>query len=329
MQYSLPDSTKDWLLRHPIPTVRYQALLFVEGLDENDRSVIKVRSEIMTDGPVAKILDEQERGGHWGEEKDFYQNSKYKGTVWNILAMAELSADGKDERIRAACEFILEASQVRKSGGFAYKGARCSGGLERKELSCLTSNLIWSLCKFGMEHDERVQKGVNWIVENQRFSLNPLEEMIPPFDHSRCWAHRECRSSAVKSLRALCAIPRTNRTDEVKKSIEKGRIFVQKTCLGIGIDGLHPLIRKEWMDLGCPNMWNTDLLEIASVLKAAGSTHDELGEVELALIEQMDKEKRLVQRSPFTKRLITKIEKFGEPSGLLTLRAFHLFNYRN
>jgi hypothetical protein len=108
----------DWLLEKDNPSVRYFTLTCILERSENDPEVRKAKEEIMETGVVPKILANQKNEGYWETPKSFY-TAKYKGTVWQLLILAELGADGTNERINKACEFILENSQDRESGGFS------------------------------------------------------------------------------------------------------------------------------------------------------------------------------------------------------------------
>ena len=57
------------------------------------------KRDIMGTGVVLKILARQEDGGYWVVPEDFYIRSKYKGTVWQLIILAELGTDGRDEHI--------------------------------------------------------------------------------------------------------------------------------------------------------------------------------------------------------------------------------------
>ncbi len=160
--------TLEWLLEEENPSVRYFTLT---GLDraKSDDDVAEARAEIMEHGVVLSILSKQEKGGFWGEPKRFY-NAKYKGTVWQLLILAELGADRGDERIRNACEFILESSQDKESGGFSmHSNAKEGGGRHNEVIPCLTGNMVWSLLRFGYVDDPRVQHGIDFITRYQRF----------------------------------------------------------------------------------------------------------------------------------------------------------------
>ncbi len=79
----------------------------------------------MRTGPLPKVLAKKHPGGFWGNEKEFY-DFKNKETVWNVI-LAQLGADGSDERVRIAAEFLLKWAQ-HDSGGFGYHGS-ANGGM--------------------------------------------------------------------------------------------------------------------------------------------------------------------------------------------------------
>ena len=108
----------EWLLEENNPSVRYFTLKDIQKIPENNPLLKAAKKTIMTKGPVPKILSKQQPEGCWAEPMKFYRN-KYKGTVWQLIILASLGTDGKDKRIKKACEFILKHSQDKKSGGFS------------------------------------------------------------------------------------------------------------------------------------------------------------------------------------------------------------------
>ena len=123
----LNDDPTGWLLEDDDPSVRYFALRDILGKPVHDSEVMKAKEDIMSVGTVPAILNTQDKAGFWGDAKAFY-SAKYRGTVWQLIILAELGADGKDERVRKACEFILDNSQDRESGGFSISTAAKTGG---------------------------------------------------------------------------------------------------------------------------------------------------------------------------------------------------------
>ncbi len=160
--------TIEWLLEEKDPSARYFTLTRLLEEPEESPAVRETRKRILESGPAAYILARQNPAGYWDAPEKFY-TAKYTGTVWQVLMLAELGAPGDDPRIRKACEFILDAAQDREGGGFSMKrSARNGGGLPGEVIPCLTGNMAWSLLRFGMGGDPRVQKAVDWICRYQR-----------------------------------------------------------------------------------------------------------------------------------------------------------------
>ena len=112
----------EWLLQDNNPSVRYLTLTDILERGRNDPEVKRARADIMRTGVVPRILGKQ-TDGRWNGPGRFYRD-KYKGTAWQLIMLAELEADGRDRRIRAAGDYILGCSQDPESGGFAYDQVR-------------------------------------------------------------------------------------------------------------------------------------------------------------------------------------------------------------
>jgi hypothetical protein len=108
-----------WLLEDNNPSVQHLTLTEILETPESQPEVQASRKIIMKTGVIPKILAKQSPGGYWEKAEDFYIRTKYKGSVWTFIILAELMADPEDQRIQKACEFILDWSQDRKSGGFS------------------------------------------------------------------------------------------------------------------------------------------------------------------------------------------------------------------
>ena len=131
----------DWLLEPGNPGARLATLRGICGLGEDSGEVKEARQALMQGEQVQKILSKLLPGGYWGKPEDFYVRSKYKGTVWNVILLAEMGADGRDDRIRKACEFLLDWSQDAESGGFAFYDSKRDA--RREQIGpCLTGDLV-------------------------------------------------------------------------------------------------------------------------------------------------------------------------------------------
>jgi len=205
--------------------------------------------------------------------------------------LAELGASGKDERIKKACEFILENSQDRESGGFSYRKAGTGGGWHDGVLPCLTGNMVWSLIRFGYLDDPRVQKGIKWIVKYQRFD-DGIKEAAKgwPYDRlEKCWGKHTCHMGVVKALKALVEISVNKRSKDVKDMIEKGVECMLKHHIHKRSHDLGHVSKPEWLRFGFPLMWNTDALEILLILTKLGYKDERMQEaIDLVISKQDD-----------------------------------------
>jgi hypothetical protein len=211
------DSTT-WLLEKDNPSVRYFALTEILDKPVSDSEVKEAKNAIMEIGIVPQILAKQKNDGYWEAPRDFY-TAKYRGTAWQLMILTELGADGRDDRTRKACEFILANSQNPESGGFSmWLSDKTGGGRRSGVIPCLTGNMVWSLIRLGYLEDPRVQRGINWIITHQRFDdgIKEAPKGWPYDKYVMCWGKHTCHMCAVKALKALAEVPTDKRSKEVK-----------------------------------------------------------------------------------------------------------------
>jgi hypothetical protein len=277
----------------------------------------------MKKGPVPKILASQRKKGYWGTKEDFYVRAKYGGTTWQVIVLAELGADGDDDRIRRACEFIIDVGQDRQSGGFCYRGNQASGGFHSCVIPCLTGNMVWSLLRFGYLGDARLQRGIDWIIAYQRFDDG--EDGAPrdwPYEkRETCWGRHTCLMGVVKALKAFAEIPEKARSFEVRRAIEQGSEYLLRHHLYKRSHDLSRAAKPKWLKFGFPTMWDSDALEVLMILTQLGCRDPRMKEaVELVLAKQ-DEQGRWRLENTFNGRFRVDIEKKGRPSKWVTLNA--------
>jgi len=293
------------------------------GKSEKDVEVKRARNEIMKIGVVPKILAKQNRAGYWEQPGRFY-TAKYKGTAWQLLILAELDADGKDKRVRKACEFILSTSQDRESGGFSYcTSAKTGGGLHSGVIPCLTGNMVWSLIRLGYLEDQRVQHGIDWTVTYQRFD-DGIEERPRGWPYERfemCFGKHTCHMGAAKALKALAEIPETKRNGEVENVIEKGTEYFLQHHIYKRSHDLSRVSKPGWLRFGFPLMYQTDVLEILGILTKLGYKDERMQEAIDLVVSKQDDEGKWKLESTFNGRFQTNIEQKTKPSKWITLGA--------
>ena len=312
-----------WLLGEDNPSVRCFTLLDVLDKSESDPEVEKSRKAIMQVGVVPKILSKQRSGGYWGVAENFYLKGKYKGTVWQLMVLAELGADPNEERVKHACEFILEHSQDRESGGFSCMSTSSGGGAHGKVLPCLTGNMVWSLIRLGYLKDVRVQKGIEWIVKYQKFDdrVKEAAKGWPYENHKSCWGRHSCHMGVVKALKALAEIPADERSENVKSTIEKGAEYILKHHVHKRSHDLTQVSKNEWLRFGFPLMWNDDVLEILGILTKLGYHDERMQEAVDLVVSKQDNLGRWKLERSFNGRFQVNIEQEGKPSKWITLNA--------
>jgi len=327
----ISDDIINWLLEDDNPSVKYYTLVDLLEKTFDDEEVTTAKEQIMKTGAVPKILSKQEPGGYWGIQNDFYVRSKYKGTVWTLIILAELGADGKDSYIRKTCEFIFKKSQDPASGGFSYASTTAGGGAPGKVLPCLTGNMIWSLIRLGYLDDPRVQKGIQWITKYQRFDDG--EQNLPkdwPYKaHKACFSKHSCHMGVVKTLKALAEIPGNKRTPNVKNTINQA---VEYLLIHHIYKRSHDLSKKSksgWLRLGFPLMYQTDILEILDILTRLGVKDERMQDAMDIVVSKQDDQGRWILENTFNGRFITNIETKGKPSKWITLNAIRVLKKYN
>jgi hypothetical protein len=323
--YLHADSTP-WLLEDNNPSVQYLTLTEILGIPESQPEVQASRKNIMKTGLIPKILAKQSPGGHWEKAEDFYIRTKYKGSVWTFIILAELMADPEDKRIQKSCEFILDWSQDRKSGGFSYRGSLKGGGYHSGVIPCLTGNMTWGLIRFGHLDDPRVREAIDWIATYQRFDdgLSIAPQGWPYDRFEQCWGKHTCTLGVVKGLKALAEIPPRKRTKKVKIFIQNAAEFLLKHHVYKRSHNLDRVAKPKWTKLGFPWMWDTDVLEMLLILTGLGYWEDGMQDaVNLVLSKQNDRG-RWNMEITYNGRFQVNIERKGKSSKWLTLNALRV-----
>lgn len=320
----LTEETLDWLLEPTNPTVRYLTLTQLLGESPSCPKAIEAQREIMRAGVVPRILAKQQ-GGAWNEPGRFYRD-KYTGTVWQLIILAEHLADGNHPCIRAACESLLECCQDRESFGFSYDGCTEGGGRHSGVIPCLTGNMVFSLIRLGYLHDERVQRGIDWITRYQRFD-DAADEAPSGWPYDRfemCFGKHTCHMGAVKALKALAEVPPRERTDRIEQTIASGREYILLHHIYKRSHDLSKVAKPGWLRLQFPLMYQSDLLETASILLELGCRDQRMSDAIERIASKRTEDGRWLLESTFNGRFQVDIEERGVPSRWMTLRALRV-----
>lgn len=316
-----------WLLDPADPAVRAATLERLLDRPVDDPDVVAARAAAMTRDPIAGILAAQSDQGWWVKPGPGY-SPKYTGTVWSLIFLDQLGADPADPRIQRACEYVLRWCPTR-SGGLGCSGAQKEAAPPPSAvIHCLNGNLLRALVGFGHLTDPPVAAALSWAARattgaaDVRFYASAT--CGPGF---ACAANegQPCAWGAVKELRALARVPVPARTDEVEQAIDTGVRFLLSRDPAVadypmGWGNTRP--NGSWFRLGFPSGYVTDVLQVLEVLAEFGHSRDpRLARALAWLVTQQGPDGRWRNRYAYNGKTAVDIERQGQPSKWVTLRA--------
>jgi hypothetical protein len=311
-----------WLLEpdEANPGVRYFALRDLLGRSADDPEVVAAQAQVMRTGPVPAILDAQYPDGYWIKPGPFY-SPKYRATVWQVLFLAQLGAEPRDERVRRAVEYTFAHAQV-ESGAFSYTG-RPSGAIH-----CLWGNLARALLDLGYENDERLGHAVDRLARSitgdgyERYYRSGVQ--APGFVCSANYG-LPCAWGGVRALWALNRVSLANRTPAVEAAIEASTDFLLRYDVARADYPHHERINSSWFKFGYPLGYVTDVLLNLEALAEAGCGGDpRLGEAVELVLSKQDEGGRWNMEYSYNGKMWADVEQKGQPSKWVTLRALRV-----
>lgn len=303
------------------PAVRYFALRELLDRPDDDLDMLAARAAIMTDGPVPAILAAQHPDGYWEQPGSGY--GKYRGTVWQIMFLAEMGADPNDARVRLGCDYVL-AHSVASNGGFAYYKKPEPGGV----VHCLNGNLLAALIRLGWLEDPRVQRALAWqahaITGEAPIQFTRYGTSGPEFA-CQINGNLPCGWGATKAMKALLAVPFGQRTPMMQRALECGADFLLRYDLAKAAYPYTRRVSTNWFKLGFPLSFWSDLLETLAVLVALGyGQNPRLADAVHWLLSKQDMQGRWILEHGLNGRMWVNIEQHGKPSKWITLRALRV-----
>lgn len=275
---------------------------------------------------VKEILSIQKEDSYIKTYPNFY-TAKYKGLVWQLIILAELAAE-KNDQIKEQCEYILENSQEKSDGGFAmHRSAKMGGGRITEVIPCLTGNMIWTLIHFVYFEDIRVKKALQWLVKYMKFNDGKEEnpQVYPYNRYEICWGKHTCHMGVVKVLKALSAIPKEMRTDEINGIIEEAVEFLLSHHIYKKSHDLSKTSKPGWLRLGFPLMYQTDILEIMDILTMLKVKDNRMDDaLDIIISKQMENGRWKIENTYKENQFLVNMEKKSEDSKWLTLRALRV-----
>jgi hypothetical protein len=313
------------------PGVRFFALTELLGRPASDPEVRQARAAVMETGPVLAILQAQDSEGFWVEPGPGYY-PKYTGTVWAMIFLAQLGADGGDTRVQAGCEYVLDHTRS-GYGGLSADGR--PGGM----IHCLQGNLGAALIDLGWLGDPRLEDALDWLARSViGQGIEPAESRQAPVRFYRsgnsapgfaCSAnnHLPCAWGAVKAMLALSKIPEGERSPAVQSAIDAGSTFLlgRDPAVADYPMGYADKPSRSWFRFGYPMGYVTDVLQNLEVLTALGHGGDPRLKPALDLmLSKQDRQGRWALEYTYNGKTWVDVEEKGAPSKWVTLRALRV-----
>jgi hypothetical protein len=340
----VPSATLDWLLEpeNPAVSVLTRRTILRQPDDEAAAVLWSRRNEYE---PVARILDAMREDGSWDTPARDYQ--KYRGSLWQVIFLGELHADGDDERVRRAADYAF--SRQLPDGSWSATNMREAGSIP-----CLTANVARGLARLGYERDPRVVRALAQVAGIYRdygylacpaggtvFTLNGYCHMLAPKLLLLLGAiPRESWPDGADELRAGCVgvlrdkqvfhcLPRQAReffdavytAKAADREALRERFLAEHSPLDYGD-------KPGWLRFGFPLSYNSDALEALAALAGVGETRHPEYEPALAVVAAAaDAEGRWTMRNSHNGKMFGDVEAKGRPSKWLTLRALQVLEH--
>jgi len=343
-QHLLSESPVEWLLERENPSVRYFTLKDLLDRKKTDSELRKARAATRFSTVIGKLFSKQKPEGHWENAHSPYL-PKYRSSYWQVMILGQLGIDKSDERVRRACEFILNL-QLRE-GGFSsytrrhaleeYEWMRSRTALKEKlqlepqawvesrvrehQYSCLTGNVCAALLRMGYNGDSRMTNALNWLVKIQ----NTDGGWLCPYWKAHVKDTHSCFYGTICPLEAFSEVPEAQRSVQMKRAIERAVEFILMHRLYKADHHGYKVINQQWLKFTFPWFYGYNVLRGLSVLTKLGYIDDErlIDAVEVLIEKRRPDGTWLLEGAP-TGRMQTNIETVGKPSKWITLNVLRV-----
>ena len=322
-----------WLLEadNTQPAIRYYTLRDILGRDENDKEVKAAKAAIMASGPAPVILAAQQPEGYW-DKPGASSGPKYRGTEWSLAFMAQLGADGADSRVRAGCEILLSQC-IASNGGLSWNGT--PSGFEQ----CMAGIMGAALIDFGWLNDQRLQTAMEWLA--QTITGEGVADASNRDTNRRYYKSRNsaplfvcanngnlpCAWGAIQAMIALSKVPAEQRTRNMQEAIKQGADFLLSRDPAVADYpfGMGNRPNSNWFRFGYPIGYITDVLQNLEVMAALGQAENpKLANALDLVISKQNQQGRWLLEHTYNGKMWVDIEKKGQPSKWVTLRALRV-----
>jgi hypothetical protein len=203
----------------------------------------------------------------------------------------------------------------------------------------MAGNLGAALIDFGWLHDQRLKIALEWLA--QTITGDGVAESTSRETNKRYYKSGNsgplfacsvnvglpCAWGAVKAMLALGKVPTELRTQKIQAAINQGIDFLLSHDPAIADYpfGMGNRPNSSWFKFGYPIGYVTDVLQNLEVLASLGQAQDHrLANALELVISKQDKQGRWMLEYSYNGKTWVDIEKKGQPSKWVTLRALRV-----
>ena len=279
--------------------------------------------------PLSAVLARQLEDGSFPSAQ---KTPTAQPTFTALCLMQRCGLTPTDEPVRHAIEFLEEHHL--SAGALSYT----SGG--SGVLPCYLGVVATALIKMGASDSPLVQSALGWLVDHQRFDHKTTRAGGSEKWHYKapqnfgCWESVSCYHGVVGALRALAAVPPTDRSDEMHQRIDEAIEYLRVHRIYRKTSNNQPLFRH-MTQFFLVGDYRSHLLDVLEGLADADASLVEQDWVQCALadVEALADDGRIPLVKNYGRKLMYPIpvEEVGEPSRFLTLQWLRIlkgFDYR-
>jgi hypothetical protein len=219
---------------------------------------------------IAKILAKQDASFRWGfDEKQarerpetVYYSPNFRSTLWTLLLLADIKAPVDTPQIKPSIRLITEHFYDPEHGIFGFPGQSYF------PIPCLNGYMIYLHHYFESAHPDTLDKTSAFFAANQRFDDGGFKTPAshPYRSNTSCYGKHTCYWGVTKLLKGISFIPKTQRSKEVQRLLEKGIDFVLQHEVCFKSHKSDQFLQRDIGILTFPNFYKSDFLEILWLL---------------------------------------------------------------
>ncbi len=298
-----------WLLATDDAAIRCRVLVDLLGRPAEDAEVRAACAAIAGSPAVAPILAAQHPEGYWVEAKSTYW-PKYRATHWQMILLGEFGLSARHPAARRGLQQMAAAI-----AGIGADDAIAQGEV----LWCYSGNTLRYLSRCGLGASEAAVRAAQRLLD------------LAARDPAWTCQHADgqtCLWGAVKALRGLAAMPPEARPAGAAEAMAGAArqllafdYDAARASAGVTKHGWE----TDWLKLGFPSFYESDLLEALDALAEAGYAHDPAyGRLVSLILQKQDEQGRWAMENSFNGLMHSDVEARGAPSRWLTLRALRV-----